>query len=66
MNLLEQYIVEVHSEKPYSDEWVKKFPGKEFVEVEVTTDCYGRTKRDTHVFDVNDWKKYQEQGYWMG
>lgn len=65
MNLLEQYIQEVHSEKPYSADWTNEFPEREFVEVEVTTNCYGREKRETHIFNTVEWSKYKSQGYWM-
>lgn len=59
MNLLEQYIEEVHSEEPL------KYPDREFVKVDVTTNCYGIKKRDTYIFNTFEWEKYKSQGYWM-
>jgi hypothetical protein len=66
MNMLEIYIEEVHSEKPYIAEWTKEFPEREFVLVEVSTNCYGSKKRETHIWSTKEWAKYQEQGYYMG
>lgn len=66
MNLLEQYIKEIHSEKPHEEEWTKEFKGKQFVEVEVTTNCYGSLTTEKRVFEVAEWAIIKEQGYWMG
>lgn len=66
MNVLEQYIEEVHSEKPYAADWTKEFANSEFVEVDVTTNCHGHYQRATHIFDTDEWSKYKLQGYWMG
>lgn len=65
MNLLEQYIEEIHSVEPYNAEWTKQFPKTRFVEVDVTTNCYGNTKRKKHVFQTEEWEKFKKQGYWM-
>lgn len=65
MNLLEQYIVEIHSVEPYEAEWTKRFPKVKFVEADVTTNCYGRKDRQRHVFNTEEWEKFKEQGYWM-
>ena len=45
MNILEQYIVEVHSVTPCLDEWTNEFPEDDFVKVDVTRNCYGAKKR---------------------
>lgn len=66
MNLLEQYIKEVHSVTPYEADWTKEFPDSEFIEVDVTTNCYGSIKRSKHIFNTNEWEQYKSQGYWMG
>lgn len=65
MNMLEQYIVEVHGIEAYTEEWTKQFE-KEFVEVDVTINCYGSKERKKRVFAVEDWETYKAQGYWMG
>lgn len=66
MNLLEQYIEEVISVKPYNKDWTEKFPGKEFVKVELVTNCYGRAQKELRIWDTEEWAKIQEQGYYMG
>lgn len=65
MNLLEQYIEEVHSVRIYDALWTRKFPNTNFVEVEVTTNCYGNVTRKKHVFQAEEWEKFKKQGYWM-
>lgn len=65
MNMLEQYIVEIHSVNEYEEEWTKEFPDFKFVEVDVTTNCYGSENRDKRIFNTVEWEKYKEQGYWM-
>lgn len=65
MNLLENYIVEIHSVTPYIAEWTEEF-NRDFVEVDITTDCYGIKKREICVFDSISWGEIKEQGYYMG
>lgn len=65
VNLLEQYIVEIHSVKPCTDEWTEKFED-DFVTVDITTNCYGSKRRHSPIFSVTDWERYKEQGYYMG
>lgn len=64
MNILENYVETIHSETPYEEEWTKKFDDA-FVEVDLTSNCYGSKKRDTHVWTVSDWKSIKEKGYYM-
>lgn len=66
MNLLEQYIVEIHSVEPYEAEWTKEFPDREFLKVDLTTNCYGSQKRDEHIFNTVEWETIKEQGYYWG
>ncbi|AXH71193.1 hypothetical protein BSP36_147 [Bacillus phage BSP36] len=66
MNILEQYIEEVHSVKPYTEDWTKEFPNKTFVEADITTNCYGQKKRAIHVFEEDEWETALEKGYYMG
>jgi hypothetical protein len=66
MNLLEVYLEEIHSVEPYTAEWVKEFPDREFVEVDVTTNSYGSIRRSKHVWTTTEFEKYKEQGYYMG
>ena len=65
MNLLEHYIQEIHSEKPYEAEWTKEFE-KEFIKVDYTYDCYGGLTRTTQVFAKEQWEHFKIQGYFMG
>lgn len=64
MNLLEQYIKEIHSVEPYTDEWTEKYH-KDFVEVDLTINCYGSVERKTRIFSEEEWEKTKEQGYYM-
>lgn len=65
MDLLEQYIEEVISEEPYTEEWTKKYD-KEFVKVKLVTNCYGRKCNEEQIFDIDKWEKVKEQGYYTG
>ena len=65
MNVLEQYIKEIHSEESYVPEWASEFSDIKFVKVDVTTTCYGRDKRETHVFNTRQWETFKLIGYWM-
>jgi hypothetical protein len=66
MGLLEVYLEEIHSVEPYTESWVKEFPGREFVEVDVTTNSYGSIRRDKYVWTTVEFEKYKSQGYFMG
>lgn len=66
MNLLEVYIEEVHSVTPYTADWTDRFPDRKFVQVDVTTNCYGREKRDTYVWNTKEWEEIKQKGYYMG
>lgn len=65
MNLLEQYIVEIHEEKPYEEEWTAKYDYP-FVWVDVTTDCYGSKERVQTVFTKDEWETHKKNGYFWG
>ena len=66
MNLLENYIVEIHSEEPWFEAWMTDFPEKKFVRVDMTMNCYGNKRRSTYVWNTVMWAKIKEQGYYMG
>ena len=59
---MENYIREVHSVKPYTEEWTKDYP-EEFVEVEVT--LYGSKERIERVWTRSEWREILEKGHWM-
>ncbi|MHA4207337.1 hypothetical protein [Bacillus cereus] len=64
MNLLEQHIKDVISEKYFEADWTKEL-GIDFVIVEIKTDCYGSIQTKKRIFEEEKWKKYKEQGYFM-
>lgn len=65
MNVLENYIEEIHSVEPYTADWTDRFPDREFVQVDITSNCYGNKQRQKHVFNTKDWAEIQDQGfYW--
>lgn len=63
MNLLEHYIVEIHSvEKAKQEEWMDGT----YVKVDLTRDCYGNEKRQVNVYPLSYWKEIKSKGYYMG
>lgn len=68
MNLLENYLVEVHEIKPYEEDWTKEeeFKGINFLSVDATWNCYGRENRTKEVFRESEWNSIKEKGYYMG
>ncbi len=64
MNILENYIKEVISVEPYTEDWTKEF-NKEFVEVTLKSNCYGNVTEGKHIWSKEDWEKIKEQGYFM-
>jgi hypothetical protein len=64
MNLLENYIKEIHSIAPYTVDWTKEFSDRQFVEVNLTSVCYGRIETRSHVWTTDEWEKIKEQGYY--
>lgn len=57
MNILEHYIVEIHSEEDAA-------PG--VVRVEFTDDCYGDKRRRQREYPKSMWEDIKERGYYMG
>lgn len=66
MNLLEVYLEEIHSVEPYTEDWTSEFPDREFISVDVTTNCYGSKRRSVHVWTTKEFEEYKEQGYYWG
>ena len=58
MNVLENYIKEVHGVKEYKD-------NPEWITVDVTIDCYGITQRVQHFVTKEDWEKEKAQGFFL-
>lgn len=57
MNVLPSTILTVHSVKPYEAEWTKVHPNTTFVEVDLTSDCYGTKSRTTRIWTTAEWTK---------
>ncbi|AII28523.1 hypothetical protein [Enterococcus phage ECP3] len=64
MNMLEQYIKEVHSVTPYTESWTKQY-GKDFLMVDLTVNCYGSLSRNERLFSVDEWEEAKKKGYYM-
>ncbi|WP_144511567.1 hypothetical protein [Bacillus sp. FJAT-22090] len=64
MNMLEQYIQEIHSVEPHTADWTKEYC-ESFVEVTMTTECYGVVENKKRVFGVVEWERVKAQGYYM-
>lgn len=65
MNLLENYIVEIHSESPA----IYCLPNNEFItlyQLDITIDCYGVTKRIKTTMAKERWLKAKSDGYYLG
>lgn len=58
MNLLEHYIIEVHSVIEYT-----AVPG--MIKVDVTYDCWGNVQRDTHITSKALWEEALTKGYYL-
>lgn len=61
MNILENYIVEIYSEKEIEHKELGKM-----IEVSMKTNCYGSKVVGKHWFELDEWKKIKEQGYYLG
>lgn len=58
MNLLEHYIIEVHSVTEYT-----AVPG--MIKVELTYDCWGNVERGTHITSKALWEEALAKGYYL-
>lgn len=62
MNILEHYIEEVISvEEVPRQEWMDQ----KYLNVKLVANCYGCVQEYERLFGENEWKKIQEQGYFM-
>ena len=69
MNLLENYVKEIHSVTNVTEEFTKYLgykPNEPLFEVDLTTISYGITERTTKMFWKSDFDKMKTQGYYMG
>ena len=68
MNLLENYLVEVHSIEECKEEWTKEDWAKDskWIWVDATFNCYGSKSRHRRPYKEEDWNSIKEKGYYMG
>lgn len=64
MNLLEQNIERIISEKSYKEEWTKAYDNK-FVRVNMIVECYGSRSEVNKIFTVDDWEGIKKQGFYL-
>lgn len=64
MNLLEQNIERIISEKSYKEDWTKAYDYK-FVRVNMIVECYGARSEVNKIFAVDDWAGIKEQGFYL-
>lgn len=62
MNLVEQFIKEILSEKIE----INPYTNKPCYVVRLTTNCYGCISEVEEIFNVEEWKQVKKQGYYLG
>lgn len=68
MNVLENYIEEVHSEEDVTKLFEEKAgytPEEPIYKVDLTCDCYGRVERGIRYFRKIEWEDAQKKGYFL-
>ena len=64
MNLVECYILEIHSEKDVTER-MQFTPMERMIEVDLTYDCYGNTHRVKRVFCESELIVAKARGYFL-
>lgn len=64
MNLVQHFIVEVHSVEDVTEKC--KFATEPMVEVDITVNCFGVIKRNKEVFGEYTWNAVKEKGWYLG
>lgn len=68
MNVLENYISKINSEKEATEEFIKKTghnPIEKIYLVDMEVDCYGRKERVKRYFYESELKEAKAKGYYM-
>lgn len=67
MNLLEHYIIKVHSitSCTIDDGWNTPQIANNYVEVEHTTNCHGCIKTHKKVFTIQEWTEIEKKGFYL-
>ena len=63
MNLLQVYILEIHSVEDVTDRC--KWATEPMIEVDMTTECYGKIERRKEVFSESAWEGAKEKGWYL-
>jgi hypothetical protein len=58
MNLLEHYIIKVHSVEYYDSE-------QNYVLVDLTCNCYGAIQRVSHLTTIQQWEIDKKRGFYL-
>lgn len=58
MNLLEHYIIKVHSVEHYDSE-------QNYVLVDLTCNCYGVVQRVSHLTTIQQWEIDKKRGFYF-
>lgn len=66
MNLLEHYIIEVHSIVDLTHKVTCIKSDTKYLEVDVSYDCYGIVERNKLILTQDEWDYILERGYFMG
>ena len=68
MNLLEQYIKEIHNVENICDKYekaIRQKPKEPLYEVDVTVDCYGVVERTRKIMSKSEFDQAKKQGYFL-
>lgn len=68
MNLLEHYIVKIHSVEDVTKDYEKRIgvkPNEPVYMVDLTYDCYGKIKREAYIFCKSKFEQVKKRGYFM-
>lgn len=66
MNLLECYILEVHSVIDVTNKIRRIAHDTKYLEVDITYNCYGSLSRAKRIFTQDEWDYILERGYFIG
>lgn len=68
MNLLENWIEKIYSEKDITEDFVKRVghaPYERLIQVELDINCYGRKEHVQQRFYETEWNAAKKNGYYL-
>ena len=68
MNLLENWIEKIYSEKDITDEFIKRVgyaPHERLIQVELDINCYGCKEHVQQHFYETEWNAAKKNGYYL-